>query len=314
MVANDELQAAIPALGKTLADAKAPLNDRFRALFTLKNIGGKGAIDAIAAVFGDESALLKHELAYCLGQMQDPEAVPCLEIVLADMTQDPMVRHEAAEALGAIASDGCEEILVRFKGDPRVEVSETVEIALDRLRWLKEGKVQEDDKLSQNPYSSVDPAPPTVAQKTMTTAELKDLLCDESKSLFERYRSMFELRNRGQEDDVHALVEGMLKASSALFRHEVAYVLGQMQHPASVSGLSKVLENSEEHGMVRHEAAEALGSVATKEAEDVLRKYIDDSEQVVKESCLVALDITEHEKSGDFQYANGVSKGVTTDA
>lgn len=67
---------------------------RFRALFTLRNIGGAEAIDAIAAGFADDSELLKHEFAYCLGQMQDERAVNHLITVLKDRSQEPVVRHE----------------------------------------------------------------------------------------------------------------------------------------------------------------------------------------------------------------------------
>ena len=44
--------------------------------------------------FKCDSALLKHELAYCLGQIGSEEALPVLETVLGDMNEDPMVRHE----------------------------------------------------------------------------------------------------------------------------------------------------------------------------------------------------------------------------
>lgn len=44
--------------------------------------------------FQDESALLKHELAYCLGQMKDTSALLVLSKVLEDPSEDPMVRHE----------------------------------------------------------------------------------------------------------------------------------------------------------------------------------------------------------------------------
>lgn len=45
--------------------------------------------------FADDSALLKHELAYCLGQMKLTTALPTLESVLRNPNEDPMVRHEA---------------------------------------------------------------------------------------------------------------------------------------------------------------------------------------------------------------------------
>ena len=85
---------------------------RFRALFTLKNVAGKDAIDHIClALLKDDSALLKHECAYCLGQMQDSHAIETLEQVLGNIDEHPMVRHEAGEALGAIATEECLLIL-----------------------------------------------------------------------------------------------------------------------------------------------------------------------------------------------------------
>ena len=73
-----------------------------RALFALRNIGGNDSVEALAAAFSSSSALLKHEIAYVMGQMQDSAAVPHLIDRLEDFEEDVMVRHEAAEALGAI--------------------------------------------------------------------------------------------------------------------------------------------------------------------------------------------------------------------
>ncbi|KFQ28056.1 Deoxyhypusine hydroxylase, partial [Mesitornis unicolor] len=104
-------------------DAAQPLPARFRALFTLRNLGGHAAVDWISRAFGDGSALLKHELAYCLGQMQDEAAIPVLIQVLEDTSQEPMVRHEAgSEALGAIGNPDVLDILKRYSEDPVVEV------------------------------------------------------------------------------------------------------------------------------------------------------------------------------------------------
>ena len=98
--------------GEILSDKKIPMGIRFRALFTLKNVGGNAAIMAIGkSLENDDSALLKHECAYCLGQMQDEAAIPILERVLSNIVEHPMVRHEAGEALGAIATDNCLVIL-----------------------------------------------------------------------------------------------------------------------------------------------------------------------------------------------------------
>lgn len=85
-------------------------------------------------------------------------------------------------------------------------------------------------------YCSVDPAPPYPKQ---SVEELRNKFLDSSASLFKRYRAMFALRDDGSDEAVAALIEG-LKDSSALFRHEVAYVLGQMQNPKATQALAQV--------------------------------------------------------------------------
>lgn len=85
----------VKKIGEVLNNEKRPLKERFRALFTLRNIGGPVAIECIKDCFNDSSALLKHELAYCLGQMQDVQAIPTLIGVLENLNHEPMVRHEA---------------------------------------------------------------------------------------------------------------------------------------------------------------------------------------------------------------------------
>jgi len=169
--------------------------------------------------------------------------------------------------------------------------------------WIDK-KNEKNEQLSQNPYYSVDPAPPAAIKDLRY---LKDKLLDESESMFERYRAMFQLRNDGSDEAILALCSG-LKCKSALFRHEIAYVLGQIQSPISINALKENLEDNNESHMVRHECAEALGSLATNECVQILKKYLNDKEIVVKESCEVALDITDYEKSNEFQYANGLLK------
>lgn len=102
----------IDSVSALLKNAQKPMGARFRALFTLKNVGGKVAVDCIGhTLLNDTSALLKHECAYCLGQMRDEYAIDVLSQVLGDLSEHPMVRHEAGEALGAIGNDKCLNIL-----------------------------------------------------------------------------------------------------------------------------------------------------------------------------------------------------------
>ena len=73
----------------------------------------------------------------------------------------------------------------------------------------------------------------------MGVSELRTILLDTSLSLFERYRAMFALRDKADDESVIAIVDG-LEDKSALFRHEIAFVLGQLQNPVSEDALSKV--------------------------------------------------------------------------
>lgn len=303
MAEEQEVSLAVytPALGELVSDIKKPLTDRFRALFTLRNIGGKDAIDAIGRCFDDPSALFKHECAYCLGQMQDAYAFDTLSRVLKDEDQDVMVRHEAAEALGAINSDGCEDILKAYLNHQKKEIAETCEIALARIAWQNKTK----GSTVSGSYLSVDPAPP--CEEKESVAQLREKLLDPKLTLFERYRALFALRNNGGEESVLAICDG-LDDESALFRHEIGYVLGQMQHPAAIEALTLRLKDGDENPMVRHECAEALGAIATEKCVPILKAYLEDNQPVVKESCIVALDIHEYETSQSFQYANGIEQ------
>jgi deoxyhypusine monooxygenase len=86
------------------------------------------------------------------------------------------------------------------------EVSNTCEIAVRKLEWEQSKESEEEkSKLSANPYASVDPAPPALESDSSV---LRETLLDESVSLFERYRAMFALRNKGDKDSVLALAEG----------------------------------------------------------------------------------------------------------
>ena len=95
-----------------------------------------------------------------------------------------------------------------------------------------------------------------------------------------------------------------------MFRHEVAYVLGQIQSELSTEPLMERLKDSLENDMVRHECAEALGSIATDTINDELGKYLDSSvPPVLRESCVVALDFSEYNQSEDkFQYADTLTR------
>ncbi len=147
-------------------------------------------------------------------------------------------------------------------------------------------------------FDSVDPAPPSVSNNL---SDLRNIICDEDERMFQRMRALFALRNIGGKDAVEALCAAF-SSKSALLKHEVAYVLGQMQDNHAVSQLIDRLSDSNEDLMVRHEAAEALGAIGDRTAIEVLTQFVSDPEPVISESCEVALDLLEWVQSRDFEY------------
>jgi len=127
---------SVADLRTTICDEGEKMFQRMRALFALRNIGGEDSVEALAAAFGSASALLKHEIAYVLGQMQDDHAVPHLIERLEDLDEDVMVRHEAAEALGAIGNRSAMVTLEKFVNDEEIVVAESCEVAIDLLNWV----------------------------------------------------------------------------------------------------------------------------------------------------------------------------------
>ena len=238
-----------------------------------------------------------------------------------------MVRHEAGEALGALGHQDSLDLLRRFyeREGECPEVRETCEIAIARLEWLRteEGQMSIAQGDVRSEFTSIDPAPPTSPQSNHNhpqdpsslhhepiqpqIEQLQQTLTDPTLPLFPRYRAMFRLRNlvaKYPSLAIPALAAGF-KDTSALFRHEIAFVFGQLAHPDSAPYLLPVARDVNEHAMVRHEAVEALGGIAGEvdSVEGWLKEMVHDSERVVRESAVVALDMAEWERSGELEYA-----------
>ncbi|KAK8936616.1 Deoxyhypusine hydroxylase-A [Platanthera zijinensis] len=288
-------------LCERLLDQSEPISERFRALFSIRNLKGLRPREALVRATRDPSYLLAHEAVFALGQMQDSEAIPPLQDILKDLSLHPIVRHEAAEALGAI---GSEEAVTLLKDtlieDPILEVQETCELALRRIMEQKNVNSDDGTCTKVSPFHTIDPAIP--ASLDSSVDQLREVLFNEGEGIYERYAALFALRNLGDDAAVTVIIES-LAVRSALLRHEVAYVLGQLQHKMAASALADILRNVDEHPMVRHEAAEALGSIADSESIELLQEFVNDPEPIVSQSCEVALCMLEFERDGkSFEF------------
>lgn len=281
-----------------LLDPKEPLDSRMRELYRLKETHLKTVAAAFLlceAVDTTDSVLLQHELVYNVGQSEVEAAVEPLSRLVRNAAYDCVTRHEAAESLGAIGSPQAMAVLEHYADptkEPEQPIRETCELALARIMMKEREGPAAVQPPADCPFLSVDPSP--ALRDAKSVEEVTQLLLDTSgaTSLFTRYMAMFTLRNMGTPAAVDALCVALRQdTNSALFRHEVAFVLGQLEHPSSQPALIEALKDENEAAMVRHEAAEALGAIADPKTLPLLREYATHPEPIVRDSCVVALEM-----------------------
>jgi len=295
-----------PEIEAALLSTETPITDRYRALFHAKMTAP--SLDAAVQLLVDSvvvqvsSILVRHELCYVLGQLADvgggessasQKAVALLQEILTDEKEDEIVRHEAAESLAALEIteliDVLDRVAVESKSEPLRHTCELAAAGLKKKAAKASVGESHDIPICTCQFTSRDPAE---GRKDATEADAPDagaLLLDETKSLYERYEAMFTLRNVGGDAASEFLSRALHESSSACLRHEVAFVLGQMESEMATTALIDSLADATQHGMVRHEAAIALGTIGTDDAEKCLRQFLNDEDQLVAESCEVAL-------------------------
>lgn len=337
----------IEEIAAKIKSEETPIEIRMRLLFEARHIGGDAAVNAlIGGLESSTSVLLRHEIAYVLGQLgiHSDVAIGTLKQLLKDDREDAMVRHEAAEGLAALGVISALPLVAEYLNDSCVPLRETCILAHKSLESrLEHGPA------AKNEFNTVDPtgAGEYVSSTTgaaraalgisrahlsrhsltfncnepvssdvyelkpsekqsMSEDELGALMKNDEASLWDRYEALFMLRNLKTDKSTRLICEAMeyCENGSEVFRHEAAFVLGQIQEVASVPALIKALGTSAEHGMVRHEAALALGSVAGNIATDCANKELSEARAlamaaltkhstteppVVYESCKVAL-------------------------
>ena len=200
-------------------------------------------------------------------------------------------------------SDMTVQLVERFQDDQDKEKSqivvETCQLAADFVKWstqTDQGKTENLD-LTQLKFRTNDPAPPFNYKENVEyqdIANLKTILLDSDKSLFERYRALFTLRELYTKESCEAICSTLLvenfQSCGALLKHEVAFVLAQMENTYSVAYpfLLECCQNPDESPIVKHEGLVAVGEMI--EDPKLIEHLTEHPDPIVSESCLVALN------------------------
>jgi deoxyhypusine monooxygenase len=278
-----------------LLSKKSNISRKMRTLFYLRNECCDESAKIIEGVFSDVSVLLRHEAAYVLGQMRRPLSKTILLRLLQDEEENEIVRHEAGEALGNYRDPSLLAVLEKYLNHKSSPIRETCYLAYKKIEESLNGNRED----IPSPFNSYDPAYPLLCDDIQ---ELSKIYLDPRECLYKRYGAMFALRDMRSEESVHILGKGFFD-SSELFKHEIAFVLGQLHMDGGTEGLGRVLESEDEHEMVRHECAEALGAIGTDRSKDILLPHLQSGKEIVRESVEVALDIHSYEEGVELEYA-----------
>lgn len=261
---------------------KTSVSVKTRALFYLRCLDTEEAALALQECMSNTSVLIDHEVAYILGQMKQPATIPFLFGLAENEEINPIVRHEAIEALGNFEDKELIPRLETFLKDPNPIVSESAVLSIKKLNGID---------LKRDPFSkyhSRDPAYPFEG----SFEEAVEMF--NGNDIEEKYKVIFYMRDQNTKEAVEVLAKGF-RDSSDLLRHEIAYVFGQMENPLAVEALISVLEDEKEADIVRHEAAEALGNIGTERAIKCLEKYLNSEVLILRESATVGLGIGNNE-------------------
>jgi len=292
----------------------------------LYNVGQVGLPETIPQL---QAIIENHDQYHVVSRHEAIESIGA--IGLTSCKSDKINKDQANAAADQTETEAL-DFLVKTMEDPKSEmpIVESCQLAIERIQRIKRDGAAQFLVKEDAEFVSIDPAPASQEVKVMmaklqklklnpskaATEEMKKMegeleqmcdalekiLNDASASLYDRYQAMFGLRDIGSDYAVAKLCASLRQdKSSDLFRHEVAFVLGQLENATSSPALVECLKDEDEHPMVRHEAAEALGAVASEADWDVLTQYAESDNQLVKDSCVVALDM--HKYWSNFKPA-----------
>lgn len=103
-----------------------------------------------------------------------------------------------------------------------------------------------------------------------------------------RTRAICIIAEIGGEEAVSTISKVLTKDIDDLVRHEAAFSLGQLGFTSGIKSLSDAVKNDSSL-FVRHEAAVALGVIGSEDARGILIDALNDSNEEVKKSAIVAL-------------------------
>lgn len=294
-----------------LKNPASSVASKYKGIFELKSIATIESQNCLIESFEslDDSELLKHEIAYALGQMAFTAKIKeFLLSILLNEKEKSVVRHEAGEALANSGTSDLIPIFEKYAINYKIEeVNDTCSIGLEKLRTYDTLK----DLYGKKYTKTLEPAAPFSKEDLQLELEkhgvkpddfynnIQEYTLNGNVSLFNRYRAMYFLRNDNSKEAINILCNLLDKKNreftKTLLRHEVCFIFGQLEPESCLPTLEKVIVDETENEIVRHEAISAFAAISSDKK--LIEKYIEDKSRIVKESCLVGLNLIDYWKN-----------------
>jgi len=299
--------------------------ERYNCLGLLRTHGNDEAAQALADAYPHlgTSELCRHDVMYCIGQMRRENSLDFLMKHLRDTSEYGIVRHEAAEAMSNFFD--LKDSIVKVYDELLATEPEMPEILKSTLVVAREKMLtySESTRFGKKFLGTIEPAEPMdrleiceMMLKHFGNTQDSEFLVTETEfwglvrklalldistlGEYNKHRVAYFLRDTASDPknpgcaEAVKLLEDLMRrenwaVTTALLRHEVAFIFGQVYDNAQSSGemLEAVCDDDDESPIVRHEVIMALEDIT--KSKKCLEKYLKHENQVIRESAEVAL-------------------------
>jgi deoxyhypusine monooxygenase len=245
---------------------------RIQAMFKIMSYNTPESVKLISEIlFSDKCELVRHEAAFCLGELNFEESRKSL-IKSLKIEQSPVVIHECLVALGIIGKKDDIDLMKKFISNKSPIIKNSAIIGIERIK--------------QNYFFD--------KKENETREEFKKRLIsliENTKNLNDFIQITFKLMTFEDEESVKNLFKIYNKTNCPIVKHEVAFCLGEMRTELAKKTLFEILD-IEKDPVVLHEALFALGTYKKLSEEEIkiLNKFKEHKDYIVSESANIALD------------------------
>lgn len=283
------------------------IEKQMRALYECREIY-KDDIDEVIRILSfalnnNDSVLLRHEIAYVLGQISNEKCNDILIRLLSDENENVMVRHEAAEGLAAVGSETNITIIRKFLNDKHVEIRETCELALcaliEKNKKIMCGCIQMDQEkdfegeniLVSEEKKEISKKEENKKVEKKENEESQEEICRRGGSKFKTIDPIV-ITSTKEKINIEELIANLFNENLSLkYRYEALFELRNLESPESLNAICEVLLKDRVSAIFRHEVAFVLGQLVHLDSLNYLVKSLENQKEheMVRHEVALAL-------------------------